>query len=355
MKFIISSALTVFIALSGTACSTIATIAKPPTLEAYSQEYFPVGAGHELYIEQAGNPNGIPILIFHGGPGAGTNKKVKRFFDPGDYRIITFDQRGAGRSHFSSSGDPLGFMADNNLPALVSDIEKIREHLKIEKWLLFGGSWGSTLALAYAEQNTEHVLGILIWGIYLGKKAESPWLNADIQKQKFPKRWAAFSQGFTPSEMLNPAAAYAKKLTDPKVPEIEKLEWARRWSSHEVGVSHTIPVDDIEEFSIPTEKAEREGFLRGAIIETTYLANESFQTPANDILAHASQLAKLPVMIVQGDADFICPIEGAATALHEALPSAQFIRVPMGGHSPAGPRMELAIRAALENLETQTK
>ena len=342
MKFVVAFSLAALVISS--ACTSISAIATPPTLDAYSREFLPVGSGHELYLEQSGNPSGVPIIFMHGGPGDGTSPKIKRLFNPSDFRIITFDQRGAGKSKFTD------FMADNNLPALVSDIEKIRDHLHINKWIIIGGSWGSTLSIAYSEQHADHVLGLITWGNFLGKKTSLPWLNATIQTQEAPKSWAAFTQGLTPAEVLNPAAAYSKRLTDPNLTEDQKLLWAQRWKSNEQGLAHAIAIDQVEVDPLPTSEAERLDYLRGAIIETTYIANDSYQTPETDLLANASKLTAIQETIIQGDADHICPLEGSATSLHLAVPSAQFVVVHMGGHSTSGPRMEIAVRSALAEL-----
>jgi proline iminopeptidase len=203
-----------------------------PQIDPYDTGMLAVGGPHQIYWEQSGNPKGVPVVFLHGGPGAGASPAHRRFFDPAHYRIVIFDQRGAGRSK------PLGEIQDNNTPQLVADIERLRQHLKIERWHVFGGSWGSTLAIAYAEHHPERVMTLCLRGIFLCRRSEIDWFLYGI-RHFMPEAWREFAEHIPASERHDLLRAYYKRLTDPN-PEIY-MPAARRWSIYEARCCTLLP------------------------------------------------------------------------------------------------------------------
>ncbi|HEX3061534.1 MAG TPA: prolyl aminopeptidase, partial [Usitatibacter sp.] len=203
-----------------------------PPIEPYANGMLDLDAPHRMYYEQSGNPRGVPVVFLHGGPGAGSSAVHRQFFDPAFYRIVVLDQRGAGRS------TPLGCLEDNTTPKLVSDLERLREHLGIAKWLVFGGSWGSTLALAYAEHHAERCLGLVLRGIFLCRPSEIDWFLYGL-KQVFPEAWRTFSGYIPEGERGDLLAAYHRRLTHPD-PAVH-MPAARCWSVYEGSCSTLLP------------------------------------------------------------------------------------------------------------------
>ena len=298
-----------------------------PPIEPYETGRLELDSLHRMYWEQSGNPGGIPVLFLHGGPGAGATGVHRRFFDPSSYRIVIFDQRGAGRSH------PRGELTDNTTPHLVADIEALRAHLGIDRWLLFGGSWGSTLALAYAEAHPEACLGLVLRGIFLGRPSEIDWFMYGI-RTVFPEAWRDFVAPLPEPERDDLLASYYRRLTDPD-PAVY-LPAARAWSRYEGACSTLLP-------SPETVAAFGEDDMAFALarIETHYFVNGNFMTD-NQLLDNLAAVRHLPCTIIQGRYDMICPI-ATADELHCAWPEAEFIVVPDAGHSAMDP----GVRAAL--------
>jgi proline iminopeptidase len=305
-----------------------------PPIEPYATGLLRVEAPHVLYWEQSGNPHGTPVAFLHGGPGAGATPTHRRFFDPQHYRIIIFDQRGAGRS------TPLGSLADNTTAHLVVDMEALRRHLGIERWVLFGGSWGSTLALAYAEAHPERCLGLVLRGVFLCRRAEVDWFLYGI-RTVFPEAWRAFS-GFLPeSERTDLLEAYHRRLTNPD-PAVH-MPAARAWSTYEGACSTLLPSPD----TVAAFGEDRMA-LGLARIEAHYFRN-NVVAPKDDLVRRIDAIRRLPAIIVQGRYDMVCPI-ASADELARAWPEAEYVIVPDAGHSAMEPGIRARLIAATEKL-----
>lgn len=290
-----------------------------PVIEPYRTEYFSVSPIHSLYVEEVGNPNGKPILFLHGGPGGGMSEESRRFFDPAFYRVIRFDQRGAGKS------TPMADLTDNTTWDLVEDIERLRVHLGIEKWVVFGGSWGSTLSIAYAEKYPEAVIGLILRGIFLDRKEEVRWLYQEGASWIFPDAWEKFIAPIPESERKDMVSAYYRQLTseDEKV----RLEAARAWSQWEASIIRLIPEEQyVQKYEAP------ENALPIARIECHYFTHDGFLPNDSYLLDHIDAIRQLPCRIVQGRYDIVCPPH-TAWELARALPDAELRIVPDAGHS----------------------
>lgn len=288
-----------------------------PPLEPYDQGFLTLDKRHTMYWEQSGNPKGIPVIFLHGGPGAGSSPAHRRLFDPTYYRIIIFDQRGAGRS------TPLGEIRDNTTPNLINDIELLRQHLNIEKWLVFGGSWGSTLALAYGEVRPDRCLGLILRGIFLCRKQEIDWFLYGL-RHLFPEAWQTFVEPLSEEERKDILASYYQRLIDPD-PAIH-MPAARAWSTYEGTCSTLLP------------NPETVGYFSGdtvalglARMEAHYFSHDIF-LPENSLLDNIHKLHNIPATIVQGRYDAVCPII-SADDLHHAWPQAEYIIIDDAGHS----------------------
>ena len=290
---------------------------------------------HEMYWEVSGNPQGVPVLFLHGGPGAGASPSHRRFFDPEFYRIIIFDQRGSSRS------TPLGETRDNTTQHLIADIERLREHLQVEKWIIFGGSWGSTLALAYAQAHPQCCSALVLRGIFLSRQSEIDWFLYGM-RAFFPEAWDEFS-GFVPEqERQDLLSAYARRLDDPD-PQV-RIEAARRWGTYE-GSCSTL----LANTSTVAHYADDRVALGLARIEAHYFANDSF-LEQDQLISGIDRIRDLPCTIVQGRYDMVCPI-GTANELHHAWPEAEYIVVPDAGHSAWEPGISAQLVATMERLK----
>jgi len=289
---------------------------------------------HTVYWEESGNPEGIPVLFLHGGPGAGTVPENRRFFDPNAYRIILFDQRGSGRS------TPAGEIKENTTQLLVSDIEVLRRFLNIDRWVVFGGSWGSTLALIYAEMYPGRCIGLVLRGIFLCRPQEVEWFLHGVQSF-FPENWAAFS-GHLPFEERNDLLSnYYKRLVNPD-PAIH-MPAALAWSIYEGSCSTLMPNEpSVAQFS------QGQFALGLARIEAHYFINNIF-LPENFILDHAEALHSIPGVIVQGRYDMVCPFTSAAD-LSRAWGRAQLNVVPDAGHSSSEEGIMRALIKATDEI-----
>jgi proline iminopeptidase len=308
-----------------------------PEIEPYSSERLKVSELHELYFEESGNPEGKPVVFLHGGPGGGTNPGYRRFFDPNFYRIILFDQRGAGKS------TPQAALRENTTWDLVADIERIRTHLGIERWLVFGGSWGSTLALAYAEAYPERVTGLIMRGIFLCRKMEIDWFYQNGASFIYPDAWEKFLAPIPEAERGELVKAYYQRLTssDRRV----QLEAAKAWSIWEATTSHLF-VD--EKSILDFENPERA--LPFARIECHYFVNGAFFATDNYLIENAGKIAHLPVRIAQGRYDIVCPIR-SAWDLHKALPKADLRIIQDAGHSAMEPGITRELIRAAEDFK----
>ena len=305
-----------------------------PDIAPYETGLLPLSSGHVMYWEQVGNPRGQPVLFLHGGPGAGAGAVHRRFFDPHHWRIIIFDQRGAGRSR------PLGDLRDNTTPHLVADIELLRRFLGIEQWLLFGGSWGSTLALAYAQAHPERVTGCVLRGVFLGRRQEVEWFLYGLRRV-FPDAWGHFASHVPVGEQEDLLTAYLARLCNPD-PAIH-LPAAYAWSQYEGLCSTLLPnPDTVAHF------AQDRTALGLARIEAYYFAHDLFLRP-DGLLAGMAAIDHIPAEIIQGRYDMICPAESALD-LAAAWSRARLTVVSDAGHSALEPGVRTALVAAVERF-----
>jgi len=304
-------------------------------IEPFATGELELGGPHRMYFEESGNPAGTPVVFLHGGPGAGSSAVHRQFFDPAFYRIVVFDQRGAGRS------TPLGCLEENTTPRLIEDMEKLRRHLGIERWMVFGGSWGSTLALAYAEHHPERCLGLVLRGIFLCRRSEIDWFLYGL-RAIFPEAWRAFASYIPERERGDLLRAYHRRLVDPD-PAVH-MPAARTWSVYEGSCSTLLPNP-----SLVADFASDRVALGLARIEAHYFMNDIF-LPENFLLENARRLAKLPAVIVQGRYDIVCP-PVSADDLHAAWPEAEYVIVPDAGHSAFEPGIRSRLVQATEEFK----
>jgi len=306
-----------------------------PDIAPYQTGELPLDDLHVMYFEESGNPKGAPVVFLHGGPGAGANASHRRFFDPKYYRIIIFDQRGSGRSK------PLGETKANTTPLLVEDMERLRRHLGLDSWFVFGGSWGSTLALAYAEFHPARVRGLGLRGIFLCRKSEIDWFLYGL-RELAPEAWRAFSSYIPEAERHDLLGAYHKRLmhSDPNV----HMPAARAWSIYEGSCSTLLPSPEtIQAFSGDTLA------LGLARMEAHYFANNIF-LPENFLLENLERIRKVPAFIVQGRYDLVCPIR-SADDLARLWPEALYQIVPDAGHSAMEPGTRAALVQGMERFK----
>lgn len=306
-----------------------------PSIEPYHEFQLKVDELHTVWIEECGNPHGLPVVFLHGGPGAACEAFQRRFFDPKYYRIILFDQRGCGRS------TPHAELRNNTTQDLVADIERIRNYLNIEKWLVFGGSWGSTLALAYAQAHANRVTGLILRGVFLCRSRDIQWFYQDGASYIYPDLWQHYIQVIPEEERDDLLAAFYKRLIcdDEEI----QIEAARAWAIWEGSTSNLI-----------TKPAVLNYFSNDAIalslarIECHYFNNDSFLRK-EQLLKDAYKLENIPGVIVHGRYDVVCPIE-QAFALHQAWPSAEFIIAQQSGHSATEPEIVDALIRATQKF-----
>lgn len=290
-----------------------------PSIEPHYTSHLRVSERHTLYVEVSGKPDGKPVVFLHGGPGGGTVPVYRQFFDPNRWRIILFDQRGCGKSQ------PNAELAENTTWDLVADIETIRQHFGIDQWVVFGGSWGSTLALTYAQTYPERCKGLILRGIFTLRPEEIQWFYQSGASYLFPEAWATYLAPIPPEEQQDLLSAYYRRLTNPDM--AIQLEAARAWSIWEASTSKLIPdASLIEKFG---QDAFATAFAR---IECHYFVNGGFFETPNQLLNNAERLRSIPGVIVQGRYDVVCPTK-TAWELHQAWPEADFIIVPDAGHS----------------------
>ena len=288
----------------------------PPT---YRTGRMRVSKVHEIYFEESGNPQGKPVVFLHGGPGGGTTPQHRRFFDPELYRIVLFDQRGCGLS------TPYASIEENSTWDLVSDMEKLREHLSIERWQVFGGSWGATLALAYAEKHPDRVTELVLRGIFLLRKKEIDWFYQAGANILYPDAWEPYEAAIPPAERKDYLTAYHKRLasSDPAV----HLPAAKAWSIWEGSTSKLLPDADFA-----AKFGADDTTLAFARIEAHYFVNKGFFDVDDQLLRDVGKIREIPGTIVQGRYDVVCPIM-SAWDLHRAWPEADFRVVVDAGHS----------------------
>ena len=307
-----------------------------PEIEPFASGSLPVDAPHNLYYEECGNPAGKPVVLLHGGPGAGCGAKMRRFHDPAKYRIVLFDQRGSGRS------TPHADLTDNTTWDLVADIERLREHLGIGRWQVFGGSWGSTLALAYAETHPGRVTELILRGIFMLRRWELEWFYQEGCSRLFPDAWDRYLETIPPAERGDLISAYNRRLTSPN--EAVRLAAARAWSVWEASTSLLL---------------QDEAFIRGhedphfalsfARIESHYFVHGGFFDVEDQLLRDAHRLHGIPGVIVHGRYDVVCPLQNAWD-LRKAWPEAKLVINPGAGHSAYEPENAAALVEATDSF-----
>lgn len=309
-----------------------------PEVEPFNSGYLKVSDLHELYYEQSGNKSGKPALYLHGGPGGGTSPRDRRYFDPSAYHIIVFDQRGAGQSK------PLAELKDNTTQDLVADIEKLRVHLNVDKWVVFGGSWGSTLALAYAETHPDRVTALVLRGIFGLRRREIEWFYQDGASRLFPDAWEGFLKPIPKVEHFDLLGAYHRRLTgsDQEV----QLACARSWSTWEMATSRLFVDQEL------LKRAELDDWaLQFAKIEAHYFVNGGFFRCDSQLLDDVEKIRHIPATIVQGRYDVVCPAE-TAWELHKRWPEAELRIIPDAGHSAKEPGITSELVNATDKYKT---
>lgn len=307
-----------------------------PAISPYSSGFLSVDPTHTLYWEQSGNPDGVPIVLLHGGPGAGATPTLRRFFDPDHYRIIIFDQRGAGRS------TPLGSIENNTLPHLVDDIEAIRLHLGVERWHIFGGSWGSTLAIAYAQKHPERCISMILRSITLLEQTEVDWFIYGM-RSLFPESWEQFASLLPEEQQYDLLEGYYERLTE-GTPQ-EQIEAGIRWALYEGACSSLLP--NYETITTDEQKVYAMALAR---IEAHYFRNNVIPVDQS-LLNNIDRLRSIPATIVHGRYDVICPIQ-TAHKLHQLWPEADYVIVPDGGHSAMDPSVRSRLIEAVKHAKT---
>ena len=308
-----------------------------PEIKPYKRQQLKVSEIHELYVDEAGNPDGIPVLFVHGGPGAGCDGSSRRFYDPEAYRIITFDQRGCGRS------TPHAGLEENSTQDLVADMETIRKHLKVEQWVLFGGSWGSTLSLLYAQQFPSRVSALILRGIFLGRQVDIDWFYKDGANRIFPDFWDEFMKAVPEAERSDLIAAYYSRLTGDD--ELARMSAAKSWSAWEGNCSKLRPSAEVmAKFTKPHNA------LALSRIETHYFVNKCF-LEENQILKNMGVITDIPGLIIHGRYDIVCPLNNAVD-LHRLWNNSELHIVRDAGHSASeAGNVDALIRATQETAK----
>lgn len=309
-----------------------------PPIEPYNSGTLQVSDLHTIYYEEAGNPQGKPVVFLHGGPGGGITPSYRQFFDPEKWRVVLFDQRGCGRS------TPHAELRENTTWDLVSDIERMRTHLGIDRWVVFGGSWGSTLSLAYSQTHPDRCKGLILRGIFMLRRKELLWFYQEGCSYIYPDAWEDYLKPIPPQERHDLISAYYKRLTsdDPAI----RLEAARAWSVWEASTSKLLPDTNLKERFAEAEFAD--AFAR---IECHYFVNKGFFEQDDQLLRNVDRIRHIPGVIVQGRYDVVCPAV-SAWELHRAWPEAELILVPDAGHSMNEPGIRTALLEASDRFST---
>ncbi len=309
--------------------------AAPP--QPFSQRLLPVGDGHEIYVEEVGRPDGVPCLFLHGGPGSGCQPAHRRLFDLERHHAVLIDQRGAGRSR------PKGLREANTTGHLIADIERVRETLGISRWLVVGGSWGATLALAYAEAHPDRVSGLVLRAVFLGTRAELQWAFVDGPRRIRPDLFAAFLAGLPPDERDDPVSAYFRRILDPDPTVHGPAAWA--WHDAERVLSEASPAAPVPR---PAPERASSPLPATPFMEAHYFARACFLEP-DQLLRAAGRLAGIPGIIVQGRYDLLCP-PATSFALAERWPDARIVYVEAAGHAMSEPGVTAAMTGAIAAL-----
>jgi proline iminopeptidase len=296
--------------------------------------YLETGSQHSVYVEESGNPKGIPVIFLHGGPCSGTKPDHRRFFDPELYRIILFDQRGCGLSK------PFGEIANNTTQDLIDDMERIRQHLNIDQWLLFGGSWGAALALLYAQQHPGRVLGMILRGVFLARQMDMDWFLKSGAGRIYPEQWRRLYESIPSCDRVNLLQGLCNAIEGSD--EIARRRVAREWSAWggQVALGNAFQADETSHVT--------EQMVQQAAMELHY-AGHSYFLEENQILDNCNKLLEIPTVIIHGRNDLVCPIE-AAISLQHALPEAETIVLPNAGHIAQNDDMIDALVSATERF-----
>lgn len=306
-----------------------------PNLTPFNTFFLDTPSPHKVYVEQSGNPKGIPVIFLHGGPCSGTKPEHRCFFNPELYHIILMDQRGCGKSL------PFGELQDNTTQALIADMENIRNHLQISQWLLFGGSWGGTLALLYAQQYPKHISGMIIRGVFLARQTDIEWFAKAGVNKIYPEQW---------QQLVN---CVPKKSPDNLIQKLHTIIWgddelaqrrvAKEWSAWnaQVALGATFQIE-------AEDRHVSETMLKQVRMELHY-AYHNYFIAENQIVEQCSKLQSIPSIIIHGRYDLVCPIE-AAVSLHQALPHAGYVVLPNAGHIAQGDEMIDALVSATDNM-----
>lgn len=314
-----------------------------PCCDPYAVHHIGVDMPHELYVEECGNPQGVPVIFLHGGPGSGCSADHRRYFDPGVYRIVLFDQRGAGRSL------PLGETMRNSTADLVSDMETIRRHLHIAQWMLFGGSWGATLALIYALAHPHRLLGVILRGTFLAREADLDWFFVGLRRL-FPQAWEKLSDGIAGCSEAHALIDWYHSALQGEDRSLA-LRAARNWSAwghHVVSWRQALSSERPEEGA--ETDVQRERLLAKVRIETHY-AHHRYFIDENEIIARIGSLPRIPISIVHGRYDLVCTME-SAWLLHRALPGSRLVMVAEAGHLIDEPAMSAALIEETDRMRT---
>ena len=305
-----------------------------PDLEPFNHFFLQTNSKHSVYVEQSGNPRGIPVIFLHGGPCSGTKPGHRCFFNPEKYHIILMDQRGSGQSQ------PYGEIENNTTQDLINDMESIREHLNIKKWLLFGGSWGGSLTLLYAQQHTEKVTGMIIRGVFLARQRDADWFIKEGPRSIYPEKW----QELLSSVTIQAESSLVTTLYEAVfgIDEVAKKRVAKAWINW--GGQVALLQDFQEDESSPITKK----IVQQVQMEMHYAFNKYFITE-NQILNDCSKLTDIPSIIIHGRNDLVCPME-AGLSLHKVLPHAEYIVLPHSGHIAKGEEMLDALVNATDKM-----
>jgi proline iminopeptidase len=301
-----------------------------PEIQPYAHGWMDASGSHAIYYEECGNPAGMPVVFLHGGPGSGCNPGQRRFFDPAHYRIILLDQRGCGRSL------PAGCIEHNATPDLVNDIDQLRKHLNIQQWLVFGGSWGSTLALAYAAQHPQDISGLILRGIFLARPSELDWFTYSV-RHFFPEPWDRLTKGLPADARQNLIRTFHEKVMGGDIAA------AHAWNTYEGEIMTLLPQ--------PAKEADDNIAMARARVQLHYLISHCF-LESQPLLEQIDRFRHIPAVIIQGRYDMVCP-PISAHDLHEAWPEAEYIVVPDAGHSAMEPGITSALVEATEQFKAR--
>lgn len=307
-----------------------------PEIDPLNSGHLKLDAIHTMYWEECGNPGGVPVVFLHGGPGYGATTAARRFFDPKHYRIIVYDQRGAGRS------TPVGEVRCNTTPHLIQDLETLRQFLKIDQWIIFGGSWGSTLGVAYAQHHLDRCLGMILRGIFLCRRSEIEWFLYGM-KAIFPENWQQFADFIPEEERGDLEKAYHRRLmsSDPAI----YMPAALSWSRYEGSCVSLLPTPKLVNYFLDETVA-----LGGGRLESHYFMNDIF-LPNDFLFQNLYRLRSLPIIIVQGRYDIVCTIV-TADAVAKELPQVDYRIVPNAGHAPSDPALGAELVRACETFKS---